>query len=441
MITVDFSKNVGKIKPMHAVNNGPMKKSVRSVSNFELFRDSGIPFVRTHDSAFCESYGFEFTVDVHRIFTDFDADENDPNSYDFECTDNYIATIIESGSEVFYRLGSNIEHGKKKGTYPPKDYLKWAMICEHIILHYNNGWKDGFNYGIKYWEIWNEPDCKNGDGSQPCWQGTMEEFGEFFSVSAKYLKEKFPDLKIGGPAFCYMGEGLNGITNDVKIILDIMKKNDVKLDFVSYHGYWNDVEGFKRYNDGAIEIFNSYGYEKAEKILDEWNYVQGWNGDKWIYTLKSIQGQKGASYQTAIMCVGQKSKVDMLMYYDARLFCTMNGLFNQFLEPLAGYYAIKAFDEIYKLKNCALSTDENYVYSVAGFDDNNKQILLTCFNNNESFTPKNVELNLLGVGDKDMAEIYFLDNNNGFELRARKKIKNLKIKLKNYDIVKIKIVK
>ena len=23
---------------------------------------------------------------------------------------------------------------------PPKDYAKWARICEHVVRHYNEGW-------------------------------------------------------------------------------------------------------------------------------------------------------------------------------------------------------------------------------------------------------------------------------------------------------------
>jgi len=54
-ITVDFSKTVGPVKPMHSVNNGPAV--TRGLGNFEAYRDAGFPFARTHDAAFCPSYG------------------------------------------------------------------------------------------------------------------------------------------------------------------------------------------------------------------------------------------------------------------------------------------------------------------------------------------------------------------------------------------------
>ncbi len=38
---------------------------------------------------------------------------------------------------------------KKHGTIPPADFNKWAIICEHIIRHYNEGWADEYLYSIE----------------------------------------------------------------------------------------------------------------------------------------------------------------------------------------------------------------------------------------------------------------------------------------------------
>jgi hypothetical protein len=79
-IHVDFSSLCGPIKPMNAVNNGPTGMSERGTSNFLDYKALEIPYARNHDASFCYSYGGEHTVDVHRIFKNFDADENDPAS-------------------------------------------------------------------------------------------------------------------------------------------------------------------------------------------------------------------------------------------------------------------------------------------------------------------------------------------------------------------------
>ncbi len=83
--------------------------------------------------------------------------------------------IEAGGAKVFYRLGSKIEHWRKKhNTIPPKDFKKWAVICEHIIRHYTEGWANGFYMDIEYWEIWNEPDIPL--AHKPNWSGTDEEW-------------------------------------------------------------------------------------------------------------------------------------------------------------------------------------------------------------------------------------------------------------------------
>ena len=86
-VKIDFSVCTGKIKPMNGVNNGPMAESERGISNFRAYADLEIPYARNHDASFFEGYGGEHTVDVHRIFKNFDADENDPKTYLFEPTD------------------------------------------------------------------------------------------------------------------------------------------------------------------------------------------------------------------------------------------------------------------------------------------------------------------------------------------------------------------
>ena len=175
LLSVDLSESNGKIKPMHATNNGPCFKFTEDqrITNISAFREAHIPFCRTHDASFYSDYGGEHSVDILAVFPDFDRDENDPASYDFVLTDEYLRTMTYAGCEPFYRLGSKIEHWQKKyGTLPPKDFAKWARICEHIIRHYTEGWANGFRYNIRYWEIWNEPDGAADDADpvdKKCW--------------------------------------------------------------------------------------------------------------------------------------------------------------------------------------------------------------------------------------------------------------------------------
>ena len=336
---------IGKIKPMNAVNNGPIKgRRSTTRGNFESYRKLEIPFARNHDASFCSSYGGEHTVDVHAIFPDFSKDADDPASYDFARTDRYLKTIMEAGSKVFYRLGSKIEPAPEKyGTKVPPDFKKWAVICEHIIRHYNEGWANGFKMNIEYWEIWNEPDLPPGrDGLSASWQGTPEQFFEFYRVTALHLKKCFPKLKIGGPA-------LAGNHAWAEKFLAAMKATPrVPLDFFSWHFYANNpITGVEKAQI-VRKMLDENGYRKTESILNEWNYIRNWS-EHYIYTIRQIIGLKGAVFTAAMMSRFQDAPVDMLMYYDARP-CCLNGLFDFYTyAPLKGYYSLLAWSKLVRL--------------------------------------------------------------------------------------------
>ena len=375
-VHIDFTTKTGKVKPMHAVNNGPAGSAVRKTGNGEAFAAAGIPYARNHDAAFSTAYGGEDTVDVHRIFRNFAADENDPASYDFRATDGYVQSTEECGTHVFYRLGASIEHGIKHGTFPPADYLKWARIAEHIIRHYNEGWANGFHYGIEYWEIWNEPDCRNADGSNPCWQGTEEEFVDFFCTVLPYLKNAFPHLKIGGPAFAW-GWGEGRLPHK---LLAAMQERGLTMDFYSFHCYAHDPEQIRINTEQVDLLLEKYGFAGVETNLNEWNYNCGWMGEDFIRGIDTIKGIKGASYTTACMCVGQASTLDMLMYYDARP-CAYNGLFDTDTNRiLKGYYPFKMFNSLYRLGTAVKIGDlPKGIYAAAATNGKTHGLLLTRF--------------------------------------------------------------
>ena len=128
-VIVNPTQEIGPIKPMNGVNNGPAGPyglgTSQTRDNFEDYRAANIPFARTHDAAFSECYGSEHTVDITSIFPDFSKNADDPQSYDFAITDWYLNRIREMGTEVFFRLGQKIEHHVKKyGIIPPADFKK-----------------------------------------------------------------------------------------------------------------------------------------------------------------------------------------------------------------------------------------------------------------------------------------------------------------------------
>ena len=412
----DLTKKVGEFKPMHAVNNGPIGSS-RGRGNMDNYKAANIPFARTHDAAFCASYGGEFSVDISAIFPNFDADEKDPASYEFECTDKYMQDIFEGGAEPFFRLGQKIEHQVKKyHIHPPKDFYKWAVVCEHIIRHYTQGWADGFNYNISYWEIWNEPELNIDESKEnyldialpdsPTWTGTQREFFDFFEIVSKHLKDCFPHLKIGGPAAA-------GYEVWIEDFLKEMQKRAVPMDFFSWHLYRREVERVKSRCEKTRESLNRYGYNETESILNEWQYVKGWSGDEFQYTVNQIMSNKGAAFVMACMSECQRTPVDMLMYYDARP-SVFNGMFDFYsYKPLKGYYPFLWFGmlyENYKEVECKNNIDD--VYTICGVNGKEKVMsVITYYSDLDIAQDKSVAVDF-GKDENTLYEIYLMDEDN-----------------------------
>ena len=425
-VKVDYNKVISPIKIMHAVNNGPYPAGTdQKRSNFEAYRAARIPYARNHDASFDAGYGGNHTVDVNFIFPNFDADVNDPNSYDFACTDKYVKNTYAAGTEVFYRLGTRIEHEVKKyNSIMPKDFLKWAKICEHIIMHYTEGWANGFNYKMEYWEIWNEPDLDPDDATNKrCWSGTADQFCEFYSVAAKYLKTRFPNLKIGGPASA-------GDETFLDTFLKYQSERNVPMDFVSWHWYWTEPMDMSIKGTRIKRIMEKYGYGNAESILNEWNYVRGWL-DEFVYSIEQIISIKGACFFSACMAAAQNNPdIDMMMNYDARM-GAFNGLFDYYtMRPLKGYYPFYLYANLYELGNQAYAeSDDEDVYVVAAKNDNNKKALMvTYYAENDNKWEKYITIDL-GTNDFDGKKILITDKNQTLGTYAGNVIENGKVTL------------
>ncbi len=412
-VTVNFDKVVGVIKDMNAVNNAPLKKNyTQTRSNFDSYKSLNIPYARTHDSII--GYGSYHKVDITQIFPNFDADVNDPASYDFVLTDEFLERIMDANSKVFFRLGETIEHDiKKYQVNPPKDFKKWAQICEHIIMHLNYGWADGHEYGIEYFEIWNEPNLID----KACWTGSMEEFYDLYKITATHLKKCFPDLKIGGPAFAGVWEDDPNVLNFLKMI----KEENVPMDFFSWHRYDKSPEGIYAAVIRSDNVLKMFGLDDRESILDEYNYINDW-GAGFVQSVKDIIGVKGAAFTAGSFLLCQNSPVHMLMYYDAR-FCAFNGIWDYYTtEPLPTFYSFKYFDLLKQLGNqVEASVDGEKVYAVGASDGKTKRLMFASFDNDFmadqgqievqfNLPAKKVKLNLTTYKGTDIETEELLEN-------------------------------
>ena len=355
VVTFDFASEAGPVKPLHGVNNAPVR--VNGKRGQDEFKAAGIPFVRTHDTAY--AYGGTRYVDIPNVFPDFAADETDPASYDFAFTDAYLKPLVAAGCKIFYRLGVTIENNWKIKAYnihPPKDFAKWARICEHVVRHCNEGWADGFRWNIEYWEIWNEPE------NPPMWQGTKDQFFELYRVTANHLKKTFPTIKVGG----YAGCGFYVVDDEKKREASAFYRSFVTwfedfcrfvqtpetkapLDFFSWHLYVSPQWSVDRIATHAAYVrrtLDAAGLTATENIFNEWNVFRGPAEDQWDI----VKSHVGAANIAAAFCLMQGTSIDKAMYYDAcptRCYCGLFYFPSQRTTPC--YEAFRAWNELAKL--------------------------------------------------------------------------------------------
>ena len=380
-IKIDPANALGPIKDMHGVGGGPVTQHFVYDAT-EDFRQAGIPYGRTHDIEY--PFGLGEFVDIHCIFRDFSKDENDPASYNFTFTDEYLKAMVNAGTQPFYRLGSTIEHQPVKlYIHPPADYEKWGRICSHIISHYNDGWANGFHMGIEYWEIWNEPDIPM------CWTGTGEQFIELYAAAAPIIKRDHPAVKVGGCAFAMPTETL------AENWLAAVRDRGLPMDFFSWHLYPHDPRQVTEFSAAVDALLTKYGFGDVESVFDEWNYVYSWSERmQECYDLHKTAFE--CAFMAGVMSAMQNSRISKAMYYDVQVSFagSWNGAFGPAPEtshaaarrPVRrpGYYALYAWNQLKKLgTQVAASSDCPWLYVTAARGADGEAALLVSYYRDE----------------------------------------------------------
>ncbi|MBQ7386955.1 MAG: hypothetical protein IJW03_02190 [Clostridia bacterium] len=378
VITVDFDKKCGKIKPLHCINGGPRSGGYKLPYDFsEEFTELGIPFVRTNTAS--GEYGLNQFINIHCIFPDFSADETLEESYNFLPTDLYLASIRNTGADIFFRLGESSEpYSRKLYARCPADIEKWARICEHVIMHYNEGWANGFKLNIKYFEVWNAADSSEGFAGEP------REFYELYRVVANHLRERFPKIRIGayGARGFYSLNRLDA-TEEMKTYVPFMQQffsyitaeaTAAPLDFFTWSCYTSNPEELAMHIKYARTYLDSAGLRRTRSIICEYN------SSKSTQMPNALRPEFATELASALI-LAQKNPVDMMMYSTSDISAADNGLFSlddhTTHRHYAAYGVMRSFAKLYKLGTPTETEDyRKELYSLAAMGQSEAGILL-----------------------------------------------------------------
>lgn len=443
-IVVQFQNGLGRpAKPVNGICNGPI---VDTLDFSQEYQQLGIPFVRLHDTNY---FGKPYYVDISKIFPNFDADENDPTNYFFQHTDDLLEHIHALGIGTIYRLGESIDHTiYNRYSRPPKDFDKWARICVNIIRHYNDGWADGFRFGIRYWEIWNEPECVNAAGRQVMWEGgTQEEVFLLYRTAVRAIKAYDHSLLVGGMAF-------TAPTEYARAFISYCQEEGLALDFFSYHKYFEDIEAMAQEAFDIRRYLTESGYGKAKIIFDEWNLlgISACDGDIWKalyydrkvsrYNHERQKNEVGASFVVGAMIRMNTVPIDIATYYDGQYNMPWCGLFDHYGLAQKTYYAFYAYGVLYRGNRETVSVQCPYdgVYAMAVKDESTGDILLS----NDSSEVDTYRLELQGW-NAQRAQVYLLDREHDLGLVQTKALgageAELRINLPRHSVALVKIDK
>jgi len=187
--------------------------------------------------------------------------ENNQLKFNWEELDKIVNQILSTGALPFFSLSYMPPAIAKNGeiTNPPENWQDWLQVVKETIQHYSG--KDQKNLSNVIYEVWNEPDLFGN------WKLEEEKdyrlLYKYAALGANQAQNTNP-FKIGGPAITVPYKNwINGF-------LDFITKNNLRIDFYSWHRYSLQPKKFlEDINKVDAWLFKKGGFS-LEKYLTEW---------------------------------------------------------------------------------------------------------------------------------------------------------------------------
>ena len=399
-LQVDAGKVTGEIHDFQGLNGQPTPVMAGLPNLVKQYKELRTSVVRTHDMMGPTDIDAKFDFknvflawlipdDQQRegvveagnkdiVFPNPKADPEKAESYNFGPTDEVMAAIHDAGAKVYYRIGRS--WGAQ--AEPPADFDKFASVVKHVAMHYNQGWDNGFHYGIKYWEFWNEP-------GEVFWTGTPEQFYQLYEKTARALKSVDPGLMVGGPAIADPAH----VSPYREGLLDYCKAHHVPFDFYSWHTYAigsADPYDSVRLSRNFRALLDKRGFPKAENILSEWNLTPDFTEAE----KEELQGPHNAAFIGSVLCYLQDAPLDAAMFY--RGDAAWMGLFDLQGKYFKIAYTFKAMGEIMDTpQRLAVKGPDTYGFAaLAGKSTDGKtvQIFISNYEIPPNYKPKEMHM-------------------------------------------------
>lgn len=245
-----------------------------------------------------EDFDFDY-LRIRDIFSDdlyvYYEDENKKSIYSWQALDNIFDFVLSIGAKPFPELGymPSAMASKKQfagvnyhpNVSAPKNIESWTDMVKAFLFHFIE------RYGlseVESWlfDFWTSPDLKT---KNPYWNGTQEEFFDFYHATYKAFQAVSPNLKLGSANF----STVNGYSW-YEDFFQYCFAHKIYPSFVDFHVYGAKprsaavvtdsflnihTENFSVSDTNYIlteigkmhEIMNRTGFRSLDVIVSDWN--------------------------------------------------------------------------------------------------------------------------------------------------------------------------
>lgn len=261
-----------------------------------LWREAGVTVVRSFDWL----SRLDTRDNPTSLFPDWTADPDDPASYNFTATDQWVDAVHAIGAEVMFTVASSIP----KNKLPAEDVELYGRVVEHIVRHYSRGWAGGPAKPIRIYEFGDQPDF-----GPLHFAGQPEEFYAMYRAFCEAVARVDASLTVGGPSLAFSLEADSPYREG---FLEFVREHALPLDFFSFLWFTDGTRDPLDYRSVARElrqVLDQHGFTDTDLTLSYWNYLA-------VPSSSAPAAEKGA-FQVATAIYLQDTAIDHAFFFRA----------------------------------------------------------------------------------------------------------------------------
>ncbi|WP_050901773.1 GH39 family glycosyl hydrolase [Microbacterium testaceum] len=296
-LVVDAARE-SAFRPLNGVGGvpGPVETYPEFPDMTPLWREAGVTVVRSFDWV----SRLDTRDNPTSLFPDWSADVDDPASYNFAATDQWVEAVHAIGAEVMFTVASSIPQNK----LPAEDVEVYGRVVEHIVRHFSEGWANGPAKPIRIYEFGDQPDF-----GPLHFAGQPEEFYAMYRAFCEAVHRVDPTLTVGGPATAFPLEAEAPYREG---FLRFVRENDLPLHFFSFLWFTDgsrDPFDYRYVAEDLRALLDRHGFNDTELTLCYWNYLA-------VPSSSAPAAEKGA-FQAATAIALQDTVLDHAFFFRA----------------------------------------------------------------------------------------------------------------------------